>query len=42
MMNKKVKLEQDEANKLKDINHKLLLNILPKDVGKSYTCFLLI
>nr|CAI5842103.1 unnamed protein product [Callosobruchus analis] len=36
LMNKKVKTEQDEANVLKNINKKLLNNILPEHVANIY------
>lgn len=36
LLNKKVELEQQEADKLQAVSRNLLLNILPKHVGKTW------
>lgn len=37
LLNKKVELEQEEADELQCVSRNLLLNILPKHVGKETT-----
>lgn len=36
LLNKEVELEQQEADKLQRVSRNLLLNILPKHVGKKH------